>query len=152
MNDYMHKVSRFIANYCVEKQISTLVIGKNEQWKTNSNIGKTNNQNFVQIPHAVLYKLIQYKAEEVGIKVIYQEESYTSKASYLDGDVIPVYVDGWKYTFSGKRIKRGLYRTKNGILLNADVNGAANIYRKQSDTSPFIKGALQKVKAVTIRP
>ena len=152
MNDYMHKVSRFIANYCVEKQISTLVIGKNEQWKTNSNIGKTNNQNFVQIPHAVLYKLIQYKAEEVGIKVIYQEESYTSKASYLDGDVIPVYADGRKYTFSGKRIKRGLYRTKNGILLNADVNGAANIYRKQSGTSPFTKGALRKVKAVTIRP
>lgn len=152
MNDYMHKVSRFIANYCIEKQISTLVLGKNEQWKTNSNIGKTNNQNFVQIPHSVLYKLIQYKAEEVGIKVIYQEESYTSKASYLDGDSIPVYKEGQKYTFSGKRIKRGLYRTKDGILLNADVNGAANIYRKQSGTSPFPKGALQKVNAVTIRP
>lgn len=152
MNDYLHKASRFIVNYCIEKQISTLVLGKNEQWKTDSNIGKTNNQNFVQIPHAVLYKLIQYKAEEVGIKVIYQEESYTSKASYLDGDSIPVYEDGQEYIFSGKRIKRGLYRTKDGILLNADVNGAANIYRKQSGTSSFTKGALQKVKAVTIRP
>ena len=152
MNDYMHKVSRFIVNYCIEKQISTLVLGKNEQWKTNSNIGKTNNQNFVQIPHATLYKLIQYKAEEVGIKVIYQEESYTSKASYLDGDTIPVYTESQEYIFSGKRIKRGLYRTKDGILLNADVNGAANIYRKQSGTSPFTKGTLQKVKAVTIRP
>ena len=152
MNDYMHKVSRFIANYCVEKQIGTLALGKNEQWKTNSNIGKTNNQNFIQIPHATLYKLIQCKAEEVGIKVIYQEESYTSKASYLDGDSIPVYADGQEYIFSGERIKRGLYRTKDGILLNADVNGAANIYRKQSGTSPFTKNVLQKVKAVTIRP
>ncbi|MCQ6276783.1 transposase [Bacillus sp. V3B] len=95
-------------------------------------MGKKNNQNFVQIPHSVLIELITYKANSAGISVIVTEESYTSKASFLDEDPIPTYQSGDKkrHIFSGKRMSRGLYRSKSHILINADVNGAANILRK----------------------
>src|SRR5690606_32569083 len=90
-----------------------------------------NNQTFVSIPHSLLIQMITYKAERHGIKVIVTEESYTSKASFLDNDDIPVYgEDDTKISFSGKRIKRGLYRSKDHTTINADVNGAANIMRK----------------------
>ncbi len=94
-------------------------------------MGKRNNQSFTAIPHSFLIQMIKYKAEKHGIKVIVNEELYTSKASFLDHDEIPVYgeVDS-KKSFSGKRIKRGLYCSKNGTIINADVNGAANIMRK----------------------
>jgi transposase len=89
-----------------------------------------NNQNFVQIPFLQFLQLLKYKAELVGIKVIIKEESYTSKASFLDLDYIPVYQKGVKHSFSGKRIKRGLYKASNGVKYNADVNGSLNILRK----------------------
>ncbi|NET15882.1 MAG: IS200/IS605 family element transposase accessory protein TnpB, partial [Okeania sp. SIO1H6] len=94
------------------------------------NIGKRNNQNFVQIPHHKFIEQLTYKAELVGIKVIINEESYTSKASFLDLDNIPNYQKGVKHKFSGQRIKRGLYKSKNGLLINPDLNGSYNILRK----------------------
>ncbi|TWI52962.1 RNA-guided endonuclease TnpB family protein, partial [Halalkalibacter nanhaiisediminis] len=131
MKDLFHKASCQIEQMALEEDIDTIIIGQNKDWKQNSNMGKKNNQSFVSIPHSLLIQMMTYKAERHGIKVIVTEESYTSKASFLDNDEIPVYSENdSKKSFSGKRIKRGLYRSKNGTLLNADVNGAANIMRK----------------------
>lgn len=132
IDDYLHKASRLIVNQLVQSNISTLVIGKNETWKQNINIGKVNNQNFTTVPHARLIEMLTYKAQLVGIKVIITEESYTSVASFLDGDFIPVYGSQEAQTaqFSGRRIKRGLYKSKIGVKFNADINGSYNIIRK----------------------
>ncbi len=130
VKDCLHKTSRFIVDYLVENRIDTLVIGNNTNWKQEVNIGKRNNQNFVQIPYAMLIQMLQYKCAMVGIDCIVAEESYTSKASFLDSDVIPKRVVGEKRSFSGKRIKRGMYRSSNGTLINADCNGSYNITRK----------------------
>ncbi|MBQ6756102.1 MAG: transposase, partial [Oscillospiraceae bacterium] len=132
MLDQLHKISRSIVDYCVAHEVGTLVIGKNVNWKQEVNLGKVNNQNFVSIPHAKLEMLIRYKAELEGIEVIVQEESYTSKADVTVNDEIPFYKDGQtiNVAFSGRRIKRGLYRTASGLVINADCNGAANILRK----------------------
>lgn len=126
INDYLHKTSRFIINYCVEHKISTIVIGKNKKWKQDINIGKKNNQNFVLIPFSKLIKMLEYKGEEVGIEVKNREENYTSKCSFLDLEEI------MKHTkYLGKRIKRGLFKSSLGKLINSDVNGAYNILRKE---------------------
>ncbi|NET54867.1 MAG: IS200/IS605 family element transposase accessory protein TnpB [Symploca sp. SIO2E6] len=132
IDDYLHKSSRFIINQLVENNISTLVIGKNENWKQGINIGKVNNQNFTSVPHARFIQMLTYKAELVGIKVIITEESYTSVASFLDGDLIPVYGSHEELgvKFSGRRVKRGLYQSNIGIKFNADINGSYNIIRK----------------------
>jgi putative transposase len=123
---YMHESSRWIIDHLVKEGIGTLVISKNERWKQNSNMGKRINQNFVNIPHARFIEMLSYKGELVGITVLLTEESYTSKASFLDLDPLPVLKpdDKIKYTFSGKRIKRGLYRASDGRLINADSNGS----------------------------
>ena len=121
IDDYFHNASRYIVNYCVEYNIDTVVIGKNVKWKH----GFKNQRNFVQIPLERLIYQLQYKLREIGVKVIITEESYTSKASFIDRDEMKKGVD-----FSGKRIKRGLYECNNGTLINADVNGASNIMRK----------------------
>lgn len=147
IEDVMHKISKWLINFCLENGISTIVIGKNKDWKNKSSLSKKVNQNFVQIPFGLLEKQIEYKTREVGINLIWQEESYTSKASFIDKDIIPTYKkakkqkDGTykqpeepKYNFSGKRIKRGLYQTKYGQLINADVNGSLNILRKSNVT------------------
>jgi IS605 OrfB family transposase len=133
IDHYMHTVSKRITNLLVKEGISTLVIGKNDAWKQEANMGKRTNQNFVQIPHARFISMLTYKAELVGITVKVTEESYTSKASLLDLDPLPARDpnnDDEKYTFSGKRIKRGLYRAQDGRLINADCNGSGNIIRK----------------------
>jgi putative transposase len=131
VDNYLHHTSRLIIGILVAKQIGTLVIGKNAQWKTEINLGKQTNQNFVSIPHARLIEMLEYKARLVAIKVILQEESYTSKSNFLNLDPIPVYGQtGNDVIFSGKRIKRGLYKTSVGQLINSDVNGAYNILRK----------------------
>ena len=116
----------------VNERISTLVIGHNKNWKNKINIGKTNNQNFVNIPFNKVIDIIKYKAEDFGIKCIEQEESYTSKASFLDNDNIPTFNEdeNKKYSFSGKRITRNLYQTKNNQIIDADLNGALNIMKK----------------------
>ena len=127
-----HKISKYIVNQAVDNQINTIIIGHTKGWKQETNIGKANNQNFVQIPFNLLIQMISYKAQLQGINVRIQEESYTSKASFFDNDVIPVFNedDKTEYAFSGKRVKRGIYRTKNGLRINSDVNGSLNILRK----------------------
>ncbi|MEG3902750.1 transposase [Microcoleus sp. B4-C5] len=131
VNNYLHHTSRLIVDHLAAKQIGTLVIGKNAQWKTEIDLGKQTNQNFVSIPHARLIEMLEYKTRLVGIKVIVQEESYTSRANFLNLDPIPVYGKTDKDpVFQGKRIKRGLYKTSVGQLINSDVNAAYNILRK----------------------
>ena len=131
VDNYLHHTSRLIVDLLVAQQIETLVIGKNVQWKNESNLGKQTNQNLVNVPHARLIEMLEYKAQLVGIKVLQQEESYTSQSSFLNLDPIPVYgKTGNDVIFSGKRIKRGLYKTSVGKLINSDVNGAYNILRK----------------------
>jgi transposase, IS605 OrfB family, central region len=122
IKDHLHKVSRFIVDHCVKNDIGTIVIGHNEDWKQNANIGKKNNQNFVQIPFSMLINQIKYKAEENGINVILQEESHTSKCSFLDNETVEHHDQ-----YLGKRFKRGLFRSVKGKIINADVNGAYNI-------------------------
>ncbi len=130
IDDYLHKTSRYIINHLIGWEIGILVIGNNPNWKQGINLGQKNNQNFVQIPFFKLIEQLKYKAKLVGIKVIINEESYTSKASFLDWDDLPVYQKGVKHGFSGKRVKRGLYKASNGVKYNADVNGSLNILRK----------------------
>ena len=134
INDYMNKVARKVIDYCINNDIGTLVVGYNETFQKDSNIGKRNNQIFVNIPYGKLRDKLEYLCELNGIILVMQEESYTSKASFWDKDVIPVYKsdDTEEHHFSGKRIHRGQYRTASGQVLNADVNGALNIMRKSS--------------------
>ena len=124
--------SNRLMDLLVKEKISTLVIGHNKNWKDKINIGKVNNQNFVSIPFNKVIDIIKYKAEDFGIKCIEQEESYTSKASFLNNDNIPTFNEdeNKKYTFSGKRITRNLYKTKNNQIIDADLNGALNIMKK----------------------
>jgi putative transposase len=131
IKDLFHKASFHIVQLAIQENIGTIIIGINPGWKQEINIGRKNNQTFCHIPHSLLIDMIQYKAERYGIKVIINEESYTSKASFLDDDEIPTYgEDNAGVHFSGKRIHRGLYRSANKTLINADVNGSANIMRK----------------------
>ena len=132
INDYLSKAARIILNYCLNNDIGKLVLGYNEDFQRKSNIGSINNQNFVNIPYGKLRDKLIYLCKLYGIEFKLQEESYTSKASFFDGDEIPIYdkENSQKYIFSGKRIKRGLYQTSKGYQLNADCNGALNILRK----------------------
>jgi IS605 OrfB family transposase len=128
---FLHMASRRIIDLLVTEDIGILVIGKNTGWKNEANMGKRNNQKFVQIPHVRLIDMLCYKAKLVGIQVILQEESYTSKASFLDLDPLPVHGKVKEEPrFSGKRIKRGMYKSQAGRKINADVNGSYNIMRK----------------------
>ncbi len=131
VKDYLHRASTYVINLLAELGISKLALGKNKGWKNGIEIGKANNQNFVQIPHAQMIDMLTYKAAMKGIKVIIQEESYTSKASFLNNDFIPTYnAKPANWEPSGKRVKRGLFITNNGIALNADINGSYNILVK----------------------
>ena len=131
VKDQCHKISRSIIDFCMEHQCGTLILGVNRLWKQRSNMNKINNQNFVSMPITLLRTMITYKALNAGIRIIEQEESYTSKADLIANDRIPTYgVDDKDASFSGKRIKRGLYRCSNGMILNADCHAAANIMRK----------------------
>jgi putative transposase len=132
VNAYLHTASRQIIDLLVEEGISTLVLGKNLLWKQAVSMGRKNNQQFVQVPHARFLDMLTYKAHLVGITVLIQDESYTSQASFLDRDLIPVYDPKRteKPQFSGKREKRGLYRAKDGRRIQADVNGSYTILRK----------------------
>ena len=141
IRDCFHKMSKKLLEWCKSHGVGCLVLGSNKFWKQKADIGKQNNQNFVSIPFEMLKSMIELKACEYGVTVVRNEESYTSKTSFLDSDDIPVYVEGdeTKHRFSGKRIQRGLYRSSDGTVLNADINGAANILRKAGcDTSSVI--------------
>ena len=130
----LHTASRRIIDLLISEGIGTLVIGKNPLWKQDVQLGKRTNQQFVQIPHARFIDQLAYKARLVGIQVILQEESYTSKASFLDNDPLPTYQADRadKPVFSGTRIARSWYRASDGTVLHADVNGSYNILRKSS--------------------
>jgi putative transposase len=130
IDHYLHTASRRIIDVLVAEGIGTLMIGKNLLWKQEANLGRRTNQTFVSIPHARFIEMLTYKAELVGIQVRITEESYTSKASFLDADPLPVYGAQDIPAFSGRRVKRGLYRAGDGRHINADVNGAYNIIRK----------------------
>lgn len=137
--DYIRKVARYIINYCIEHHIGTVVCGYNGDFKRSMNLGKITNQQFTQISFGSLRETLGGLCERYGMRYIGQEESYTSKASCLDLDDIPVYNPGQPYTgaFSGKRVHRGLYQFADGRIANADVNGAANILRKSKQNFDF---------------
>ena len=127
----LHKITSFLSLYFDEMAIETVFIGKNQGWKQEVSLGKKTNQSFTQIPFNIFISQLTYKCLAKGIKVVEQEESYTSKASFLDEDEIPVYENVQdKPRFSGRRISRGLYKAKDGKMLNADVNGSYNILVK----------------------
>ena len=134
VNDYMSKTARKIINYCLENNIGTLVCGYNETFQRNSNIGKANNQTFVNIPFGKLREKLEYLCKLYSLRFVEQEESYTSKSSFFDMDILPKFEADkpQTYSFLGKRIKRGLYQTSKGYIFNADINGALNILRKSN--------------------
>ena len=150
MRDAVNKAARIVINHCLKNKIGKIVFGWNKNQKQESNMGKKNNQKFVQVPTGKLKERIEQLCNEYGIQFIETEESYSSKASSLDLDDIPVFgakPDGWKP--SGTRVKRGLYRSATGIELNADINGAINIARKVAkqyefnfDPRSFVRGVL----------
>lgn len=155
VNDYLSKTVRMIINYCIENDIGKIVVGYNVTFQRNSNIGKVNNQNFVNIPYGKLRNKLEYLCKIYGIEFKLQEESYTSKASFWDKDEIPIFDENTnkKYKFSGRRIKRGLYRTSTGYEFNADCNGALNILRKSNVvdlTVLYSRGELDTPKRIRI--
>ena len=142
INDYLHTTSKFIIEHLSAQGIGKLIIGKNNAWKTNVEMGKRNNQNFVQIPHSRLIEMLTYKAELMGIEVITTEESYTSKCSFLDNEPLEK-----QETYAGRRIERGLFRASDKRTINADVNGSGNIIRKVIPNA-FADG----IEGVAVRP
>jgi lycopene cyclase CruP len=135
VRDAINKAARLVINHCLDNQIGTIVFGWNKGQKDSVNMGSKTNQKFVQIPTGRLKDRIAQLCEQYGIKFVETEESYTSKASFLDSDSLPTFgekPEGWKE--SGKRVKRGLYRTANNWYINSDCNGAANIIRKVATT------------------
>ena len=133
VDNYLHKASKEIVKTLIINNMSKLVIGKNDGWKFEAKMSKQSNQNFIQIPHSRFIQMLEYKCEKEGIRVIIQEESYTSKASFLNLDVIPIYdkSNDTAHVFSGYRKSRGLYKIKSeGRSINADINGSYNILRK----------------------
>jgi putative transposase len=143
VKQYMHCASRTIIDILCEQGVDTLIIGKNQQWKQSVKIGRRNNQNFVQIPHARFIDMLCYKAELEGIRVILQEESYSSKCSFLDLEEVRKHE---KYL--GRRVKRGLFKSSDGTRINADVNGSYNIIRK-AFSNAFSEN---EIEGVVVRP
>lgn len=137
--DYIKKSARYIINDCIQNNIGTIVVGYTKDFKRSAGIGKVNNQNFTQISFGDLRNSLQYLCERYGIQYLEVEESYTSKSSFLDDDILPEYFPERPYagTFSGKRVHRGLYRSQTGKTLNADINGACNILRKSKQNFNF---------------
>ena len=146
----MHKISTHIINEAIKNNISKIIIGNNVGWKNEINIGRRNNQNFVNIPHTKLFNQLLYKGLLNGIEVVFTEESYTSKASFFDKDELPVYGENDNHKFSGRRISRGLYKDSKGNLWNADLNGGGNIMRKISDKAAYKN--IRKTKELMKRP
>jgi IS605 OrfB family transposase len=139
VNDYLNKAARYIVNFCKVRKIGTIVVGYNPTLKKEINLGKCNNQSFTQIPIFTLRAKLESLCERYGLNYIEQEESYTSKASSFDRDDMPIYNadNPVKPKFSGRRIKRGLYKTKSGHLINADANGSLNIGFKSKHKLSF---------------
>ena len=141
VNDCIKKTARYIVNHCIENNIGTIVCGYNPDFKRGINLGRKTNQQFTQISFGSLREQLENLCRRYSMNYLEQEESYTSKASFLDLDEIPNYNadNPQEYKFSGKRIKRGLYQSSDGRIVNADINGAANILRKSSRNFDFEK-------------
>lgn len=152
VSDQIKKSARYIINYCIQHDIGTIVVGYNPDFKLSPNIGKANNQNFTQLPLGDLRLSLLYLCERYGMQYIEQEESYTSKSSYIDNDILPIYKPEQPFTgkFSGKRVHRGLYQSKQGTTINADVNGALNILRKASGGTLPCTGFLANPRKIRI--
>ena len=155
VDDYINKTCRYIINYCLSNDIGTLVVGYNQSFQNKANLGKRNNQVFTQLPFGKIREKLEYLCKRYNINYILQEESYTSKASFFDNDELPIYNadNPQTYEFSGKRIKRGLYQTKNNYLFNADCNGALNILRKSKAVDLTIlcsRGELDTPKRIRV--
>jgi IS605 OrfB family transposase len=142
VNHYLHWASRYIVDWMVSERPGTLIIGHNKGWKQNGKIGRINNQNFVAIPHSRFIHMLTYKALLAGIRVIVQEEGYTSKCSFLDMEPIAKQTE-----YLGQRVKRGEFISAQGIHIHADVNGSYNILRKALP-SAFCRG----IQGVVVRP
>lgn len=125
ISNYFHKVTHHFVNYCIANDIDTVIIGRNQNWKDNINLSKKVNQNFVSIPFGQLYDLLKYKSELNGINYIETEESHTSKCSFIDKEEIRHHD-----LYAGRRVRRGLFKSKEGAKYNADINGSLNILRK----------------------
>lgn len=125
VKDYLHKASKEIINTCLKEDIATLIVGHNDGWKQNVNLGKRNNQNFVSIPFEMFISMLRYKSERQGLRFVEVNESHTSKCSSFDLEPV-CHHD----TYVGRRVRRGLFMTRDGILINADINGSYNIMRK----------------------
>lgn len=125
VKDYLHKASKEIINICLKEDITTLIVGHNDGWKQNVNLGKRNNQNFVSIPFEMFISMLRYKSERQGLRFVEVNESHTSKCSSFDLESV-----GHHDTYVGRRVRRGLFMTRDGILINADINGSYNIMRK----------------------
>lgn len=136
VQNYIYCAAKYIANYCQNNKIGNVVVGYNDGFQENVNLGKVNNQNFVMIPFGKFKNRLEYLCKQFGINFILQEESYTSKASFFDNDEIPKWnpLNPERVEFSGKRIRRGLYQTSKGTFINADVNASLNILRKSNLT------------------
>ena len=155
VDDYINKTCRYIINYCLANDIGTLVIGYNQSFQCKPDMSKKNNQNFTFLPFGKIREKLEYLCKRYNINYVLQEESYTSKASFFDNDDLPVYnMDNPQtYEFSGKRVKRGLYQTKNNYLFNADCNGALNILRKSKAVDATVlcyRGELDTPKRIRI--
>jgi len=142
MKNFIHNASKMIVNYCIKNNIDTLICGYNKKWKQNVEMGTSNNQKFVSIPYKMFVDQLQYKCENVGIKYIINNESYTSGTSFLDGEM-PTKENYNK----SRRIKRGLFKSNTGKLINSDVNGSLQIMKKVfSDTISYeIEGVLNPI-------
>ena len=154
--DIMRKSARYIVDYCVANRIGTIVVGYNPDFKRGVDIGRANNQTFVNISFGDFRQLLASLCERRGIQYIEQEESYTSKSSFLDKDTLPEYKAEQPYTggFSGRRIKRGLYKSADGTVVNADLNGAANILRKSKqdfDLEGLCRGLLASPQRIRLQ-
>lgn len=125
ISNYFHQYTSYLIKYCIQNQISEVILGYNKEWKQGINLGKINNQKFNFIPYYKFKEMLRYKLEERGIKFTIHEESYTSKCSALDLEPIKKHEK-----YAGRRVKRGLFKSSKGKLINADLNGAINIMRK----------------------
>ena len=148
ISQYFDCAVKYVVGECLALGVTRVVVGHNEGWKQEVNLKDYNNQNFTYIPHYLLLRKLRSKCEFHGIKFLTVEESYTSKASCLDMDEIPTCTpnDQTKYKFSGRRKYRGLYKSKEGLLINADINGAVNILRKY-----FVNGKLDWIFQDSVR-
>jgi putative transposase len=148
INNYLNQSVSLLIKHCIQNDIGTIVCGYNESWKQNLNLGRVNNQNFVNIPYYSFKRKLENKCKEYRINFILNEESYTSKCSFLDKEELKNHSE-----YLGKRIKRGLFRTSSGLKCNADIQAAGNIIRKVVPSASFangIEGAIVHPKVLNL--